>query len=160
MRLAVKVQFPGVRQSIKSDLSNLKWLLIAGAVLPRGLYLENTIKVMESELEDECDYLREAECGIRMRKLLETDDRFAAPLVVRELCGPMVLATEMMAGEPLTMAIGYDQATRDAVRPCVLTNTMLILSRLERAYSSSASRSYSSFASCRRIRIGATFSIT
>lgn len=119
MPLAVKVQFPGVRESIKSDLSNLKWLLVAGAILPRGLYLDSTIRVMEGELEDECNYSREAECGMRMRKLIETDPRFTAPLVVNELCAPMVLVTEMMKGEPLTEAINYDSITRNEVRDLV-----------------------------------------
>jgi predicted unusual protein kinase regulating ubiquinone biosynthesis (AarF/ABC1/UbiB family) len=119
MRLAVKVQFPGVRVSISSDLNNLKWLLIAGSILPRGLYLENTIRVMERELDEECDYLREAECGVKMRELVEKDDLaddFAVPRVLKELCGPMVLTTELMSGNPLGEAITYDQATRDRVR--------------------------------------------
>lgn len=124
MRLAVKVQFPGVRDSISSDLNNLKWLLIAGSILPKGLYLDSTIKVMRQELDDECDYLREAECGVKMRGLLKEDgsEFFDAPRVVKELCGSMVLTTEMMKGEPLTKAIGYDQETRDHVRlflPCL-----------------------------------------
>lgn len=116
MRVAVKVQFPGVRDSITSDLSNLKWLLIAGAVLPRGLYLENTIRVMERELDEECDYIREADCGVRMRALLAESDEFAAPRVVGPLCGPMVLTTEFMEGRPLSEAISYSQELKDQVR--------------------------------------------
>lgn len=120
MPLAVKVQFPGVRASISSDLANLRWLLVAGAVLPKGLYLENTLKVMERELDDECDYGREADCGARMRELVATGSlagEFDCPRVVKELSGDMVLTTEMMSGEALGNAIHYDQATRDDVRP-------------------------------------------
>jgi aarF domain-containing kinase len=43
--VAVKIQFPGVNESIESDLNNLRLLLTASALLPRGLYLENTLKV-------------------------------------------------------------------------------------------------------------------
>ncbi|KAK4048568.1 hypothetical protein OIV83_004736 [Microbotryomycetes sp. JL201] len=120
MKVAVKVQFPGVRQSIKSDLGYLKWLLVASAALPRGLYLENTIKVMQEELDDECDYVREAECGARMREFLANDDRLSAPRVVKELCGPMVLTTEMMKGRSLGDASGLDQAERDWIGEVVL----------------------------------------
>lgn len=119
MPLAVKVQFPGVRDSISSDLTNLKWLLMASAILPKGLYLENTLKVMRRELDEECDYPREAECGTRMRNLIAEKGLggvFQCPRVVQELCGDMVLTTEMMEGEPLSKAIHYDQATRDQVR--------------------------------------------
>lgn len=115
MCVAVKVQFPGVRASISSDLSNLKWLLVAGAVLPRGLYLENTLRVMERELDEECDYLREAACGEQMRELLGDSADFAAPRVVNELCGPMVLTTEFMGGRPLSEAISYSQPLKDEV---------------------------------------------
>ncbi|KAM0786077.1 hypothetical protein ACM66B_006888 [Microbotryomycetes sp. NB124-2] len=120
MTVAVKVQFPGVRQSIKSDLGYLKWLLVASAALPRGLYLENTIKVMQQELDDECDYVREAICGARMRELLKDDERLRAPRVVKELCGPMVLTTEMMKGHSLGDAFGLDQKERDWIGETVL----------------------------------------
>lgn len=135
MPLAIKIQFPGVRASISSDLTNLKWLLIASSVLPRGLYLENTIKVMTEELDEECDYLREAECGIKMKSLLARnghDARFKVPTVVKELCGPMVLTTEMMEGEPLTNAINYDQELRNQVwhityhcEPLIITDCLV-----------------------------------
>lgn len=160
MRVAVKVQFPGVRDSITSDLSNLKWLLIAGAVLPRGLYLENTIRVMERELDEECDYLREAECGLKMRDLLAESHEFAAPRVVSQLCGPMVLTTEFMEGRPLSEAISYSQELKDEVslprrtlRPSPFADQFR--SRSARRCSSFACPSFSTFSSCKRIRIGA-----
>ncbi|SCV73035.1 BQ2448_6960 [Microbotryum intermedium] len=123
MRVAIKVQFPGVRASIKSDLANLKWLLMGSSVLPRGLYLENTIKVMERELDDECDYEREAYCGTRMRNLLSEYDmgtRFGAPRVVEELCGPMVLTTEFVNGVPLGEVASESQCVRNEVGESLL----------------------------------------
>lgn len=118
LKLAIKIQFPGVRSSIKSDLSNLKWLLHASAILPPGLFLDSTLKVLEKELDEECDYLREADCGIKMRELLsgKGGEGFEVPRVLKELSGKMVLTTEMMDGEPFTEAIHYDQKTRDKVR--------------------------------------------
>jgi aarF domain-containing kinase len=118
-RLAVKVQFPGVRSSISGDLRTLRWLLIASAALPRGLYLENTLRVLERELDDECDYLREAECGERMKEHIAASPLsqfFDVPRVVKELSGPMVLTTEMMDGRPLKEVLDTDQDTRDRVR--------------------------------------------
>lgn len=49
-RVAVKIQYPGVADSIYSDLQNLKMLLLFSGVLPKGLYLDNTIKGMFSLL--------------------------------------------------------------------------------------------------------------
>ncbi|GAA6062932.1 hypothetical protein JCM10212_005945 [Sporobolomyces blumeae] len=116
LRVAVKVQFPGVRQSISSDLANLKWLLLASSVLPRGLYLDNSLSVLERELVDECDYEREAVFGQRMRDLIGKSSLsrdFVVPQVVDELCGPMVLTTEMMEGKPLKCVLDGTQEERD-----------------------------------------------
>ncbi|KAG9079927.1 hypothetical protein FRC06_007308 [Ceratobasidium sp. 370] len=57
--VALKVQFPNIAESISSDLANISTLLNANALLPRGLYLNRTLKVMRGELADECDYERE-----------------------------------------------------------------------------------------------------
>ncbi|BGP58074.1 hypothetical protein JCM8202_006226 [Rhodotorula sphaerocarpa] len=122
--LAVKVQFPGVRESITSDLGTLRWLLLASAALPRGLYLDNTLRVMGRELEDECDYAREAECGRRMRELVreskELRGAFDVPQVVSELSGGMVLTTEMMHGRPLKDVLSLDQGARNWIGKRIL----------------------------------------
>lgn len=44
-KVAVKIQFPDIAKSIDSDLGYLKVLLTAGKLLPRGLFLDKTIKV-------------------------------------------------------------------------------------------------------------------
>lgn len=43
--VAVKIQFPNIAESIDSDVSYIKLLLTAGKLLPRGLFLDKTIKV-------------------------------------------------------------------------------------------------------------------
>lgn len=114
-RVCVKIQFPGVAESISSDLSNLRWLVTASALLPRGLFLDNTIRVMRRELADECDYVREAEMVRRFGELLDDSEVFAVPKVVGELCSRRVLTTEMMRGRPLTHAARFSQDKRDQV---------------------------------------------
>ncbi|GAA5911873.1 protein kinase COQ8 [Sporobolomyces salmoneus] len=123
LRVAVKVQFPGVRESISSDLSNLKWLLLATSVLPRGLYLDNTLTVLERELIQECDYEREASFGTRMGQLVRDSKLkkdFDVPKVVKELSGKMVLTTEMMYGKPLKSVMNLDQEKRDWIGTRIL----------------------------------------
>jgi aarF domain-containing kinase len=46
-RVAIKVQFPNVADSIGSDLSYARALLTAGQILPRGLFLGRTIEVSD-----------------------------------------------------------------------------------------------------------------
>lgn len=50
-RVAVKIQFPNIRDSIESDLGYLKILLTAGRMLPKGLFLEKTIQVRLATFE-------------------------------------------------------------------------------------------------------------
>ncbi|KAM0747789.1 ABC1-domain-containing protein [Meredithblackwellia eburnea MCA 4105] len=123
MPLAVKIQFPGVRDSISSDLSSIKWILMASALLPKGLFLDNTLKVLGRELDEECDYGREAVSGAKMRSLIadnKLDSEYRCPQVVMELSGPMVLTTEFLPGEPLGRAVHYDKIVRDRIGTKIL----------------------------------------
>jgi aarF domain-containing kinase len=115
MPVAVKVQFPGVEDSISSDLNNLSLLLRGSAVLPRGLFLNNTVKVFRGELADECNYEKEAENGRRMREYLKDEPFFEVPRVVEELSTRRVLTTELMSGRPLSEIKGFSQELRDKV---------------------------------------------
>ncbi|TDL14871.1 ABC1-domain-containing protein [Rickenella mellea] len=81
--VAVKVQFPDIARSLDSDLGYMKMLLTAGSLLPRGLFLDRTIKVMKEELKDECDYVREASFirAFASNDRLGHDSRFCIPWV-------------------------------------------------------------------------------
>ncbi|KAL7424905.1 hypothetical protein Q5752_000592 [Cryptotrichosporon argae] len=118
--VALKIQFPGVSSSIHSDLANISLLLRGSAVLPRGLYLQNTIAVMRRELEDECDYVREAAAGTRFRELLAGDDVFQVPRIIEDATTARVLTTEWMGGRPLSRMKNMSQATRDKIGESVL----------------------------------------
>ncbi|KAF8637109.1 hypothetical protein AX17_003013 [Amanita inopinata Kibby_2008] len=81
--VAVKIQFPNIKNSITSDLGYIKLLLTASKFLPKGLFLDKTIKVMSEELADECDYMREASFLRRFGspECLGNDPRFKIPWV-------------------------------------------------------------------------------
>ena len=59
-KVALKIQYTGIANSIDSDLDNFKMLVDMLGIFPRGLYLDELIKVSRGELHWECDYLREA----------------------------------------------------------------------------------------------------
>ncbi|KAG0027860.1 hypothetical protein BGZ81_005232 [Podila clonocystis] len=120
--VAVKIQYPGVAASIDSDLANLKTLVLMSSILPRGMYLDNTIKVAQRELGWETDYLREADCIEEFGRLLKDDADFQVPRMVREASGPMVLTMEWMQGETMNSAMhNYDQAARDRIGTSILS---------------------------------------
>ncbi len=95
--VAVKVQFPNIANSIETDLGYIKFLLTAGKLLPKGLFLDRTVsvrillsrladvhsesQVMKGELADECDYAREASFLRTFASYLKDDKRFKVPWV-------------------------------------------------------------------------------
>ncbi|XP_053908818.1 atypical kinase COQ8B, mitochondrial isoform X5 [Cuculus canorus] len=111
--VAVKIQYPGIAQSIRSDVSNVLTLLKLSSALPEGLFAEQALEVLQTELEWECDYRREAECTRAFRQLLGGDPFFGVPRVVPELSSSRVLATELGSGVPLDRCRPLPQHLRD-----------------------------------------------
>jgi len=66
--VAVKIQFPGVADSIGADLAAIGLLLPAARLLPRGLFLDRTLKILGAELKEECDYTREGNWAMQFRQ--------------------------------------------------------------------------------------------
>jgi aarF domain-containing kinase len=120
-RVAVKVQYPGVADSIDSDLNNLAILLTASKLLPKGLFLDKTIDNARTELAWECDYIREAECGLRFQELLADEtDVFVVPKVYSEASGKQVLTMEFMDGVGVTRVQSFTQEQKDWIGTQIL----------------------------------------
>ncbi|XP_072166914.1 atypical kinase COQ8B, mitochondrial-like [Diadema setosum] len=113
--VAMKIQYPGVAQGIESDINNLMMLMKIWDVLPEGLYAESAIEVAKKELAWEVDYIREAECAEKFRKLLDGDPIFSVPKVVQELSTKEVLTTELIDGISLEKAENLSQEVRNEV---------------------------------------------
>ncbi|XP_078097932.1 atypical kinase COQ8B, mitochondrial isoform X2 [Mustelus asterias] len=113
--VAIKIQYPGIAQSIKSDVENLLSLLKMSIPLPEGLFAESGIVVLKRELEWECDYIREAACARRFRELLKDDPFFYVPEVIDELTTKRILTAELVTGVPLDKCEELDQNTRNKI---------------------------------------------
>lgn len=113
--VAMKIQYPGVAQSINSDVNNLMAVLNMSNMLPEGLFPEHLIDVLRRELALECDYQREAACAKKFRELLKGHPFFYVPEIVDELCSPHVLTTELVSGFPLDQAEGLSQEIRNEI---------------------------------------------
>lgn len=119
--VAVKVQYPGVADSIDSDLNNLSILLTASRLLPKGLFLDRTIANARTELAWECDYVREAEWQERFRAALADDpDVYKVPKTFPEACGPQVLTAELVHGVGVAKLPTLSQEKRDWIGTQIL----------------------------------------
>jgi aarF domain-containing kinase len=96
--VAVKIQYPGVAQSINSDLNSVRRLLVYPGILPRSFFTEDILRNISNELLEECDYITEARKQTEFRQLLLNLKGYYAPRVIEELSTRHVLAQEFIEG--------------------------------------------------------------
>jgi len=114
-RLAVKIQYPGVRQSIDSDIDNVATLLRVSGLLPQGLDLDPLLDEAKRQLHAEADYLREGDQLRRYGALLADAREFIVPSAHAELTTGNVLAMSYVDGVPVESLVDAPQAERDRV---------------------------------------------
>jgi predicted unusual protein kinase regulating ubiquinone biosynthesis (AarF/ABC1/UbiB family) len=114
-QLAIKIQYPGVRASIASDVDNVAGLLRVSGLLPKGLDIQPLLEEAKRELHDEADYLREGSHLARFAELLADSPEFALPALQADLTTPSVLAMSLVGGVPVESLVQLPQAQRDRV---------------------------------------------
>ena len=113
--LALKIQYPGVSRSIASDVDNISTLLRVSGLLPDSIDIQPLLDDAKRQLEDEADYLKEAEHLQRFNDVLGDDERFVLPELHPELTRRNVLAMSYVAGGPIEAIARRSQAERDRV---------------------------------------------
>lgn len=111
--LAIKVQYPGVRESISSDVDNVATLLRISNLLPPSLDLTPLLAEAKRQLADEADYVREGEQLRAYGDRLRRDARYVVPELFDELTTKNVLAMEFVEGHPIEDLVNAPQAARD-----------------------------------------------
>ncbi|KAF6135148.1 hypothetical protein GIB67_035219 [Kingdonia uniflora] len=124
MQVAMKIQYPGVADSIGSDIENVKLLLNYTNLIPKGLYLDSAIKIAKEELSRECDYELEATSQKQFRSLLCSTEGFYVPIVVDDVSSKRVITTELVSGVPIDKVAVLTQKTRDYVGRKLLELTL------------------------------------
>ncbi|BBI20179.1 ubiquinol-cytochrome c reductase [Qipengyuania flava] len=112
--LAIKVQYPGVRESIDSDVDNVATLLRVSGVLPRELDLAPLLTEAKRQLHEEADYEREATQMTRFADWLDGHADYVVPRPLPELTTARVLAMDFIDGIPVEALADAPQEQRDA----------------------------------------------
>ena len=112
-RIAVKVQYPGISQSIDSDIDNVAGLLRMFKLLPDQVDISSLMDEAKKQLHVEADYLQEAAALKRFSRKIAGDNRFAMPEVVDELTTREVLTMDYLDGLPIEWLVERDDEERN-----------------------------------------------
>ncbi|GAA5070785.1 AarF/ABC1/UbiB kinase family protein [Roseibacterium beibuensis] len=122
--LAIKLQYPGVRAAIDSDLDNVAALIRWSGLMPEGLDMAPLMEEARRQLHEEADYDREGRYLARFGALLADDDRFAVPRYREDLSGPDALAMSFEAAEPIETLADAPKPMRDRVISALIELTL------------------------------------
>ncbi len=115
-RLAVKVQYPGIKQSIDSDVDNVATLLRISGIIPAEVDYHSLLAEAKLQLKAEADYLQEAAHLSEYRQLLRADlPIFCLPESIAALNTSNILVMSYVDGVPIESLTTQSQAVRDRV---------------------------------------------
>jgi predicted unusual protein kinase regulating ubiquinone biosynthesis (AarF/ABC1/UbiB family) len=103
--VAVKVQYPGVADSLESDLKSLRSMMTYGRAVVERERLDDWLAEIREILRREADYRLEAENLGRFHELLAEREGLRAPRPFPERSAETVLVMEFMEGEKLDDAL-------------------------------------------------------
>ena len=111
--VAVKVQYPGVREALRADLRAVSALTRVTALVAPGMALPPLVKELRSRLVEELDYLHEAAAQRRFHAAYDGDPWLVVPGVVEATS--RVLVQDWVDGTSLAqLARTGTQVERDA----------------------------------------------
>lgn len=111
--VAVKVQYPGVAETIEADLANAEMFAPMARMVSPNLSIRPLLEEMRSRLVDELDYQQEAEYQAAFHARYDGHPFIRVPAVMADWCRPRVLVSEYLAGDDFeTMATTADEAAR------------------------------------------------
>ena len=118
--LAIKVQYPGVRDSIDSDVDNIATLMRLPGLVPSGMDLQPLLAEAKRQLHAEANYQAEATHLAQFGSLLAGSDMFLVPDLHPALCTSQVLAMRYVDSAPLDSLSHAPQALRDKVAAALI----------------------------------------
>ncbi len=118
--LAIKVQYPGVADSIDADVDNVASLLKLSHLLPSTLDIAPLLAEAKKQLHEEADYIREAAQMRLYRTMLADDPAFVIPTPYDALSGKQVLAMDFIAGQSIETLLVQPQDVRDQAMSAML----------------------------------------
>jgi predicted unusual protein kinase regulating ubiquinone biosynthesis (AarF/ABC1/UbiB family) len=125
-RLALKVQFPGVRESIDSDIANLGFLSRNLGMMPEGFDPKPMLEEARLQLHEEADYEAEAASLRAYRALIGDDPDFLVPAVHPDLSTSRILAMDFAEGVSIDQLTASNFSRSERNRVATLMSRLMI----------------------------------
>jgi predicted unusual protein kinase regulating ubiquinone biosynthesis (AarF/ABC1/UbiB family) len=113
--LAIKVQYPGVRQSIDSDVNNVASLMKLSGLVPDTIDIAPMLVEAKRQLHQEADYAQEAQYLAQFGALLGGLPEFAVPALHSDFTTDSVLAMSYIESVAIETLATASQAERDRI---------------------------------------------
>ena len=126
----LKVQYPGVRESIDSDVDNLASLLRVSGLLPKHMDMSPLLAEAKSQLHEEADYEQEARYLNAFVRALGDDERFLLPRVIPSLSSSRILGMTFVPGQPIEDVAHAEASERNRVAALLFELFMIELFEL------------------------------
>ncbi|MFA5907769.1 MAG: AarF/ABC1/UbiB kinase family protein [Vicinamibacterales bacterium] len=110
--VAVKVQFPGVRESLDTDLSALGWLAAPLSARRSGFDLEEYRAEMRRSLLRELDYDLEAATLRRFAARADQVPGLVTPIPIDQFCTPRLITMSWVPGDRLQATTNWPDTAR------------------------------------------------
>ena len=112
-KVAVKVQYPGVAQAVRSDLQNLGMIMRVAKRIAPGMDAKAMTKEIRERLSDELDYEQEAQAQRAFARTWRGHPFVVIPDVITTLARERVLVTEWVDGLGFEEVKQLPEADRD-----------------------------------------------
>ncbi len=122
--LAIKVQYPGISNSIDSDVSNVGRLIRMSGLVPTGFELAPYLEEARRQLNEEADYEQEAGYLDKYRSLILSDGSFIIPDVISDLSTKHILAMTYIEANPIEDLLNHSQDARNKTVTALLELTL------------------------------------
>lgn len=111
--IVLKIQYPGVADSIDSDVDNIASLLRISNLLPKHMDIAGLLNDAKAQLHDEANYVKEADYLSAFYGALAGEAAFKIPKLYSDLSTDKVLAMEYVEGEAIESFVSDDQEQVD-----------------------------------------------
>lgn len=129
--VAVKVQYPGIRETLFADLANLRLIARAFRFAFPAMDTDSIVTEISARITEELDYIKEAANQQLFADYYSGHPFIRIPGVRHDLSTPLVLVTELAAGLRFADFLKEDQRERDLAGETIFRFVFRSLYRLQ-----------------------------